>query len=133
MIAVRTLQQRLKIKREENNMSWAEIQNILAIIQHIISVMGVVIILFGIIFAVSKYCYFIASGQVKNQGQKINTVRIDLARFLLLGLEFIVAADLIGSTTTPDYYALGILAIIVAIRTLLSYSLSREILAAERE
>lgn len=50
-----------------------------------------------------------------------------------MGLEFIVAADLIGTTTTPDYYALGILAIIVAIRTVLSFTLNRELMALNAE
>ncbi len=51
----------------------------------------------------------------------------------MLGLEFIVAADLIGTTTTPDYYSLGIVAGIVAIRTLLNYSLNRELTALSKE
>jgi uncharacterized membrane protein len=56
-----------------------------------------------------------------------------LGRVLTLGLEFIVAADLIGTTTTPDYYALGILAIIVIIRTVLSYTLNKEIESLAKE
>jgi uncharacterized membrane protein len=43
----------------------------------------------------------------------INQIRLRLGRVLTLGLEFIVAADLIGTTTTPDYYSVGIVAIIV--------------------
>ena len=46
---------------------------------------------------------------------------------LTLGLEFIVAADLIGTTTAPDYYSVGIVASIVLIRTVLSYTLNKEI------
>jgi uncharacterized membrane protein len=46
---------------------------------------------------------------------------------LTLGLEFIVAADLISTTTAPDYYTVGIVASIVLIRTVLSYTLNREI------
>ncbi|HRE32124.1 MAG TPA: DUF1622 domain-containing protein, partial [Candidatus Berkiella sp.] len=38
-----------------------------------------------------------------------------------------VASDLIGTMTTPDYYSVGILVIIVIIRTVLSYTLNREI------
>ena len=57
----------------------------------------------------------------------INQIRLQLGRVLTLGLEFIVAADLIATTITPDYYSVGIVAIIVLIRTLLSYTLNREI------
>ena len=57
----------------------------------------------------------------------INQIRLRLGRVLTLGLEFIIAADLIGTTTAPDYYSVGIVASIVLIRTLLSYTLNREI------
>ena len=69
-----------------------------------------------------------ATSSAKSIGKNLifNKIRLDLGQILILGLEFIVAADLIGTTTTPDYYAVGILAIIVGIRTLLSYSLTRE-------
>lgn len=70
-------------------------------------------------------CYLIL--EVSTQGDKINKIRLDLGRILILGLEFIIAADLIGTTTAPDYYSVGIVAIVVAIRTILSYSLNREL------
>ena len=63
----------------------------------------------------------------------INQIRLRLGRVLILGLEFIVAADLIGTTTAPDYYAVGIVACIVLIRTLLSYTLNREIDALSQQ
>ncbi|WP_242604432.1 DUF1622 domain-containing protein [Legionella gresilensis] len=46
---------------------------------------------------------------------------------MTLGLEFIVAADLISTITAPDYYTIGIVAIIVLIRTVLTYALNHEI------
>lgn len=63
----------------------------------------------------------------------INDFRLSLGRTLLLGLECIVAADLIGSTTTPDYYSVGLLAIIVVVRTVLSFSINREIMSLTKE
>lgn len=61
------------------------------------------------------------------KGWTMDFVRRDLGRGIVLGLEFIIAADVISTTTTPDYYSLGILVIIVVVRTFLSYSLTREI------
>jgi uncharacterized membrane protein len=47
---------------------------------------------------------------------------------LLLGLEFLVAADIIRTVaTTPTFSSVGVLATIVAIRTFLSWSLQLEI------
>lgn len=114
-------------------MDWSSIHTVLVIIQHAVSCVGILIILAGVILALCHYLYFLFTGQLAAQGSKINVIRLDLGRSLILGLEFIVASDLIGTTTTPDYYAVGILAIIVAIRTLLSYSLNRELTALNKE
>ncbi len=110
----------------ELTMEWVTVQKILSDIQHAISCIGVLIIFSGILFALIQYLYYSFTIQLLNKGAKINKVRLNLGQVLLLGLEFIVAADLIGTTTAPDYYSVGILAIIVTIRTLLSYSLTRE-------
>ena len=54
--------------------------------------------------------------------------RRELGRSILLGLEFLVAADIIRTVAvTPTLENLGVLAIIVVIRTFLSFSLELEI------
>lgn len=101
-------------------------QEIVLFIQHTISFVGILIILSGILLAFYQYTLYLFF-QRSTQEEKINLIRLDLSRALILGLEFIVAADLIATTTAPDYYSVGIVAIIVVIRTILSYSLNREI------
>ena len=55
-------------------------------------------------------------------------LRVNLGRAILLGLEFLVAADIIGTiAVTPTFESLGVLAIIILIRTILSFSLEIEI------
>jgi uncharacterized membrane protein len=109
------------------------LHSILLFIQHIISFSGVIIILSGVCWALLLFVYYIFSGEMKHQGVRINDIRLSLGRTLILGLEFIVAADLIGTTTTPDYYSVGILASIVLIRTLLSFSLNRELMGISKK
>lgn len=47
---------------------------------------------------------------------------------VLLGLELLVAADIVGTiAVTPTFQSLGILGLIIAIRTFLSVSLTVEI------
>src|SRR5919112_982123 len=54
--------------------------------------------------------------------------RANLGRGILLGLELLVAADIIGTVAvTPSFESLGVLAMIVLIRTFLSFSLEVEI------
>ncbi len=51
-----------------------------------------------------------------------------LGRSILLGLEMLVAADIIRTVAvTPTFVSVGVLAIIVLIRTFLSFSLELEI------
>src|SRR6266702_5119497 len=54
--------------------------------------------------------------------------RENLGRAILLGLEFLVAADIIGTVAVaPTFRNLGVLGLIVLIRTFLSFSLELEV------
>lgn len=54
--------------------------------------------------------------------------RRQLSQGILLGLEFLVAADIIGTVAVePTFRSVGVLGLIVAIRTLLSFTLEVEI------
>jgi|SRR6185295_20002908 len=101
---------------------------VLLTIQHTTSFIGVLIILSGVIWSLYCFFYYALTKQLGGEDKKINLIRLNLGRVLILGLEFIVAADLIGTTTAPDYYSVGILAIIVIIRTVLSFSLNKELM-----
>lgn len=104
-----------------------DFHNALLFIQHTISFCGIFIIFVGVVMALVQYLFHLISNRFVQENNYINGIRLRLGRVLTLGLEFIVASDLIGTTTTPDYYSVGILVIIVIIRTVLSYTLNREI------
>ena len=55
------------------------------------------------------------------------TVRLSLARSLLLVLDFVVASDILKTILVPSLTELSLLAFIVAIRIALSWSLSKEL------
>ena len=55
-----------------------------------------------------------------------------LSRWLLLGLEFMLAADLIDTAVSPNWDDIGKLGAIAAIRTLLGFFLGRDIELARR-
>jgi uncharacterized membrane protein len=57
---------------------------------------------------------------------------LSMARWLLLGLEFMLAADIVRSTIAPDWTAIGQLAAIAAIRTFLNFFLERDFEALEK-
>lgn len=114
-------------------MDWRFLHNTLFISQHVVSAAGVIIILIGVLLSLKQYASLLISGKLIANGAEINVIRLNLGRTLILGLEFIVAADLIGTTTTPDYYAVGLLAIIVLVRTVLSFSLNRELQSLSKD
>lgn len=61
-------------------------------------------------------------------GRAYKSYRRNLGRGILLGLEFLVIADIIGTVAVhPTFYNLGVLGLIVLIRTFLSFSLEIEI------
>jgi uncharacterized membrane protein len=54
--------------------------------------------------------------------------RSDFGKAVLLGLEFLIASDIVGTVAIgPTFLDLGILALLVVIRTFLSFSLELEI------
>jgi len=91
-----------------------------------IEVAGVGIILVGAIAATLVFLY----GGLVTIGwpAAFHLYRANLGRGILLGLELLVAADIIGTVAvTPSIENLLILALIVLIRTFLSFSLEVEI------
>ena len=55
------------------------------------------------------------------------TIRTRLARGLLLALDFAIASDILKTILVPSFTELIILAVVVGIRIILSWSLSKEI------
>lgn len=114
-------------------MDGVSLHDILTLIQRFVSGIGILIILIGVFTSLFHYFMYLLKGQLKPHSAVINSIRLNLSRSLILGLEFIVAADLIGTTSTPDYYAVGMLAIIVLVRTVLSFTINREIMWLSKE
>ncbi|UPO76318.1 DUF1622 domain-containing protein [Arthrobacter sp. Helios] len=68
------------------------------------------------------------TGLLQRRSSVYEVYRQQLGRAILLGLELLVAADIIRTVAvTPTFESLGVLAVIVLIRTFLSYSLQLEV------
>ena len=84
---------------------------------------GVIVIVVGLIVALLKY--LLAGGR---SADPFRQLRQDLGRGILLGLEFLVAADIIRTVAvTPTLQSVGVLGLIVLIRTFLSMALQVEV------
>lgn len=92
----------------------------------LLEIAGVAIILGGVVLASA---IFVRAGLAsQNWRLSYEQYRANLGRGILLGLELLVGADIIGTITAPlSFESVGLLAIIVMIRTFLSFSLETEI------
>ena len=90
----------------------------------VIDAIGVAVIVIGILVAAA-----VSYRQALTRREPAyNDFRQRLGRAILLGLELLVAADIIRTVAaTPTLESVGVLAGIVAIRTFLSFSLEVEI------
>jgi len=81
-------------------------------------------IVIGIGVAIAGYYFFrnLMSADIRNY----NRIRLILARYLALALEFQLGADIISTAVAPTWDQIGKLGAIAIIRTALNYFLSRE-------
>lgn len=85
---------------------------------------GVLIMALGALIAISRFLI----SQLKSQEHLYKRLRHELGKAILLGLEVLVAADIIATVVTePTMEKVLILGLIVLIRTFLSISLQVEI------
>ena len=86
---------------------------------------GVGAILIATLIASAQFAAALRHGERKRAYEQY---RANLGRGILLGLEFLVGADIIATVTAPlTWESVGLLGAIVIIRTLLSFSLETEI------
>lgn len=89
-----------------------------------VDVAGVAAIVIGSVAAIAMSVLRAGPGDT----DRYRTLRQRLGRAILLGLELLVAADIIRTVAvTPTFTSAGVLGIIVVIRTFLSFSLEVEL------
>lgn len=102
------------------------IKTLLDPVATVLEVVGVAVILGGAALAAVDYVRALAGGRTPQQAYF--RLRRGLGEAILLGLEFLVAGDIVGTVAIdPTFVNLGVLALIVAIRTFLSVALEVEI------
>ena len=84
---------------------------------------GVIVIFIGAVLAAIGFVRALP----RRDPDSFVPVRLTLARFLALGLEFQLASDILRTAIAPSFEELGKLAAVAAIRTALNYFLSREV------
>jgi len=95
----------------------------------VLEAFGVATIAIGAAKAVSR----MARLSRAHQHVSFTEARFTLARYLVLALEFQLAADVLETAILPEWTKIGQLAAIAAIRTALNYFLSKELSEEKRE
>jgi uncharacterized membrane protein len=91
-----------------------------------IEVIGILTLVLGLVAALVRAGLALLGGRGAQEGYRI--VRTVFGRSILLGLEFLVAADIIRTVAVePSLQNVAVLGLIVLIRTFLSFSLGVEI------
>jgi len=89
-------------------------------------VAGIVILVLGSILAFGRYVVTLI--RFRDGPAAFRGLRLYLGRSIVLGLELLIAADIIHSVAIePTFVSVGVLGLIVLVRTFLSWSLEVEI------
>lgn len=83
---------------------------------------GALVIALGVIMAISRFAHTFALQQPESYVE----VRLTLARYLALAIEFELGADILSTAIAPSWDQIGKLGAIAVIRTGLNYFLMRE-------
>ena len=98
-------------------------------VAHIVGFVGVIIMTYGGLR--SAYMFFLCV--TKRLDHLLPRIRIELAKYLTLGLEFLVGKDIIETIIEPSWEEFGKLAIIVVLRTVVTIFLTWELREALKE
>ncbi len=98
------------------------IVNLVSWLRLLIETTGTIIIAIGVVLALIKLARTLTAKRTDGYTE----VRLLLAKYLILALEFQLAADILSTAIAPSWEQIGKLSAIAVIRTALNYFLSRE-------
>lgn len=91
----------------------------------VIDIIALVVVAFGTLRALIGMVSVMANRNATNHDRR--QLWMDYSRWLVAGLTFQLAADIIESSITPDWDGIGRLAAVAVIRTFLNYFLERDV------
>ena len=101
---------------------------IILLVKDALEAMGVAVIAYGGARSAYQLITYLLRGT-----PQFNRIRLEFGYCVILGLEFMVGGDVVGSLVNPDYHSLAVLGAIVVIRTILSVFLNKELEALSPE
>jgi uncharacterized membrane protein len=100
----------------------------LGYLTHWIEMVGIAVIIWGFLIAFKDLMIYEFSKMKRRVAiHEMRYIRVTLGNYILFGLEFMIASDIIGSIVNRSTEELVNLVIIVIVRTTISYFLGKEI------
>jgi uncharacterized membrane protein len=104
----------------------ADFKDAVDIVSKVVDGTGVVVIVVGLLLATGVFA--LAQRERTPRVLAYRVYRQQVGKAILLGLEFLVAGDIIRTVAVdPSFTGVGVLAILVAVRTFLSFTLEVEL------
>jgi uncharacterized membrane protein len=100
------------------------LEDVVNVLVQVVEAAGAAIIFAGAVIAFVRFLLVAFRREGMDPFAKL---RLDLGRFLVLGLEFQLAADILRTAVAPNFTELAQLATVAAIRTALNFFLGLEI------
>jgi uncharacterized membrane protein len=94
----------------------------------VVEAIGAAIIIIGVLLAAASYVL----SELRIRPVAYEHLRLQLGRYIVLGIEFQLASDLLTTAVSPTWREIGMLGAIAGIRTVLNYFLVQEIEKVER-
>ncbi len=102
-------------------------EGVIRTVGHWIGALGVAVIVIGIVYAGLSLIRDVAARQLESR-EIYSNCRQRVGRGLVLGLEVLVAADIVETVAIePSFTNIGVLGLIVVVRTFLGWSLTVEL------
>jgi uncharacterized membrane protein len=108
----------------EGFFSEATVRAIVDVLVRLVEAAGAIVIFAG---ASIGFVRFVAVAVRTRSAGAFVPLRLELGRYLALGLEFQLAGDILRTAIAPTFVEIGQLAAVAAIRTALNFFLAREI------
>lgn len=103
------------------------VKELILAVGHLISLIGVAVIVLGLVFAGVLLLRDLTTRKIAGD-EMYRSCRQRVGRGLILGLEVLVAADIIETVAVdPTFTNISVLAMIVVVRTFLGWSLAVEL------
>ena len=110
------------------------VSHVLELVATGIDLFGVAIILFGFVVSTARLLGSLAMGVgFRRDLADLHAVRLQLGVYILVGIEFMIASDIIHTVLTRELEDLIFVGALVAIRTAISFFLGRELMEARKE